>query len=1179
MAKITTFLVLVFLTVFPFKSSSQTIQYVQTGEEFSGPFASWKNVKTDFGAVGNGIVNDAPAINAAIFAMQSPTTASFSVLYFPAGTYLITDSLYNPGGGYDGMTIVGEDPANTTILWGGTGGTKSMFRLQGWYLRVSRLTFDGNNNAYRGIFKAGGFSTHNEFSDLVFKNFTNGIGLDLSGSAQGQAENAILRCKFFNCSSGIASCNWNSLDHWVWNCLFSDCKMAINQCIGYFQIYNNVFLRSKIYDIGSSPYKNAIVNNISINSKCFYAGYESYIRGNKIYSNVDSFYTNAGSNTVMLDNIIRTTRDSFATTRVNNANMFIGNTFSKIAKKWKSWPYQPQFNPRDHGIGSGFVINKQIEKGIDGIPATSFAVDVAPFGIKWNCPHETKRAVVKYTIAAPLSSGGNSPKNFQLLGSNDWGYTWDILDFKTNQNFTGGGNPVTYTISNTTPYSMYELLSVTPWQNSTLGGRSIINTGAQAGTYCEQIVSAPWPRNVFQNVKVKGDTSYTATGWMKTNAVNTKAYVIVYWYSSAYAPNMGSGGYPSGYLKSDTVGIITGTAGWTNYTKTMVAPTLALSAQFYLASLSTPTASGTAWFDSFSMISATSPTTNILVDGDFEAGLNQTKFEINELTLLDALGSDLTKDPDGFVSGADEYWGNFYDIDNKEVDTSSIIVPTIISMPGTPQNLNRMVFDVMKNTGNDALEIQTKINLAASQPYGTKPVVHIPKGTFNVNTTLVVPAGSDMQIIGDGLGTGSTTRINWSGNMIGPLMLCQGPSRATIKDLLLNVPYASYIGPEALVIENADQIGGRIYGNQFSAGGPQWTQSCDIGMYSDGIENSDITMACFYPGYGTNGMVKAKGGPVLSSGGNTNGQISLLGGATGDSQNLFNVSNGGRISAEGMWNEGDWARTSGLLNLSNTVGKVSVACMSWNLLTNSVYPMVNATNFSGSLTLVLNHFNNAPQAYVPLTGSGSNLSVLSAYNDFGTGNTIGGTTDSTWQELTTPNATSDFISNTGAGGRSLEDEINKVKNVRADSTSILNSLVQLRAVRTDPPNDQAGGVTDVKLFRVAAWGTQGKVAAHFNSGITAGIEPIQSKKIVGNIALYPTIVNSNYIVSYTLPESGITTITIFDVFGRQISEQKINDSEGNHQLTYFADNLIAGTYFLRFQSKTIIETKKFVVAH
>ena len=1172
MKKIFTLLAFIFIL----SIKAQTIQHFQTGEEFSGPFSSWKNIKTDFGAMGDGVTNDAPAINAALLAMHNLVTDSFNVLYFPAGTYLINDSLYNAGNGYAGLAIIGEDPATTIIKWNGAAG-KNMFYLDGWYLRVSRLTFEGNNIAGAGIFKTGGFSTHNEFSDIVFKDFNTGIGLNLSGAANGQAENAILRCTFQNCATGIASCNWNSLDQWVWFCLFEDCNLAINQCTGYFQIYNNVFLQSKTYDIGSSPYKNVIANNTSVNSKCFYAGYEAYIRGNKIYSNIDSFYTAAGSNTVMLDNIIRTTKDSILTTTTGTANMFIGNTFSKLSSKGKRWPFQPPFQQRSHGLGSGFVLNKQIEKGVDGNSTTSYADDVAPFGIKWNCPLGTQRTAVKYTIAAP--GGATSPKIFQILGSNDWGYTWDVLDFRSNQTFTGGANPVTYTMSNTTAYNMYELLSMNPWQQATFGGRSIINTTSQAGTWCEQIILPAFavPRNVYQNIAVKHDTSYTVSGWMKSNAVNTNGFVLVYWYNTA-TPSPYYNGYPGGYLRVDTVGIITGTTGWTNYSKTIVAPSTALSAQFYLAGTTTPTSTGTIWFDSFSFGNSTNLSNNILLDPGFESGLNQSQFEVSEFKLLDAGGSDLTKDSLGFVSGANEPWGDFYAFDNAFVDTSSIPFPTTISIPGTPQNLNRAVYEVVKGTGNDANAIQTKINLAAAQPLGTKPVVHIPYGTFNVNTTITVPAGSDMQIIGDGLGTGTTTRLNWSGNQIGPLMLLQGPSRVTIKDLLLNVPYGTYNGPEALVIEDADQIGGRIYGNQFNAGGPQWTQPCDVGMYIDGVENSDVTMTCFFPGFGTNGMVKANGGPILSSGGNTNGQISLLAGATGDCQNLFNVSNGGRIDAEGMWNEGDWARTSGLLNLNGCSGKVSVACMSWILLTNSSYPMVDATNFTGTLTLLLNHLNNEPWTHVPLAGNGTNLNVLSAYNDFGASNTMGRTTDSTWQDITSPPANSDFISNTG-GGSNLADVVCQVHNVRADSTSIINSLAQLRAVRTNPPNDMSVGVTDVKLFRVAAWGTAGHIAAHFNSSSTSsGINAV-TNKVNNYVSLFPTVVSHNYTVTYNLPANSTTNITVFDVYGRQVLEQSIQDSEGGHQLTYLADGLSSGTYFFRLQSNTIVETKKFIVIH
>jgi hypothetical protein len=189
--------------------------------------------KTAFGAVGDGVHHDAQNINAALQALRNSSADTFNVLYFPAGTYLINDSLYNPGGDYADMALIGEDPATTIISWGGPSMTSSgnsgqaMFNLNGWYLRVSRLTFEGNNNPYRGIFKTGTFSTHCEFSDIVFKDFNEGIGIDFSAPTNGQAENAIIRCKFINCSSGIASCNWNSLDEQT---VIRHCEERSNLC-------------------------------------------------------------------------------------------------------------------------------------------------------------------------------------------------------------------------------------------------------------------------------------------------------------------------------------------------------------------------------------------------------------------------------------------------------------------------------------------------------------------------------------------------------------------------------------------------------------------------------------------------------------------------------------------------------------------------------------------------------------------------------------------------------------------------------------------------------------------------------------------------------------------------------------------------------------------------------------
>jgi hypothetical protein len=139
-------------------------------ESFSGPFISWKNVK-DFGAVGNGVTDDTAAIQTALNALKNVHTNTWSVLYFPAGTYRITRPLTTSrpsNQDYFGAEIIGADPNTTTLAWDGpSGGT--MLRWDASYDKVSRLTFDGKGTASWEIVRAGGFSTYSEMSDLIFK--------------------------------------------------------------------------------------------------------------------------------------------------------------------------------------------------------------------------------------------------------------------------------------------------------------------------------------------------------------------------------------------------------------------------------------------------------------------------------------------------------------------------------------------------------------------------------------------------------------------------------------------------------------------------------------------------------------------------------------------------------------------------------------------------------------------------------------------------------------------------------------------------------------------------------------------------------------------------------------------------------------------------------------------------
>jgi hypothetical protein len=224
--------------------------YTEQSEEFVGPFNSWANVKTVFGAVGDGVADDTFAIQSALDSLNQQ--GSSPVLWFPIGTYKITQPLVIKGKG--GFRILGEDPNRTRILWqGSVGGVPLTFDASA-YFTLSRFTFDGGGVADVAVdidnwndLQQGYYSTFNEISDLHILHMQNGIKLAVD------AETSLTRIFYDNLPGyALAVGNYNTLNIFVTDSLFLNSGTGVTNNLlqaGQFNVYNSFFAGSTVADM------------------------------------------------------------------------------------------------------------------------------------------------------------------------------------------------------------------------------------------------------------------------------------------------------------------------------------------------------------------------------------------------------------------------------------------------------------------------------------------------------------------------------------------------------------------------------------------------------------------------------------------------------------------------------------------------------------------------------------------------------------------------------------------------------------------------------------------------------------------------------------------------------------------------------------------------------------------
>src|SRR3984885_2255834 len=265
-------------------------------EEAIGPFASWANVKRDYGAIGNGVADDTTAIQNALNDLGR--IGKPQVLYLPPGTYKITATLNLTGSptggttdfGWGGVGIVGDDPATTVLKWAGPSGGAMLIQNGGVGTRYSRLTWDGSGTAGYGVAQwwntsAGVFyGGSTEHQDEVFEDMNIGIMAGRMGAQYDEldSEGQVRRVSFVrNAYAGIDLGSWNALDWWIWDSHFVDCARGVTndysrddsgavKGAGAAYVYRSFFERSTVadFEIGNTGWFS-LHNNVSIGSRRF----------------------------------------------------------------------------------------------------------------------------------------------------------------------------------------------------------------------------------------------------------------------------------------------------------------------------------------------------------------------------------------------------------------------------------------------------------------------------------------------------------------------------------------------------------------------------------------------------------------------------------------------------------------------------------------------------------------------------------------------------------------------------------------------------------------------------------------------------------------------------------------------------------------------------------------------
>jgi hypothetical protein len=77
---------------------------------------------------------------------------------------------------------------------------------------------------------------------------------------------------------------------------------------------------------------------------------------------------------------------------------------------------------------------------------------------------------------------------------------------------------------------------------------------------------------------------------------------------------------------------------------------------------------------------------------------------------------------------------------------------------------------------------------------------------------------------------------------------------------------------------------------------------------------------------------------------------------------------------------------------------------------------------------------------------------------------------------------------------------------------------------------------------------------------------------------YPNPFNPSTTIEYSIPQSGLVTLKVFNVLGKEVATLVNGQNDaGNHTVEFNASALNSGVYFYKIESDNFVETKKMIL--